>query len=177
FRKRFRDTEPDRGALDTGVVLGTVVNVVGRIGITDITPVVSSTTTAEFPARAVVGEPIAIAATVFREGHDAVAASAVLRDATGRKVSVTRMEPGTPGTDRWHAEIVADRPGSWSFAVEAWSDPMSTWRHAVTAKIDAGQGSSDLANDLENGARIFQHLARTLPRAERPRALAAVRSL
>jgi starch synthase (maltosyl-transferring) len=151
--------------------------VVGRFGLTNVTPVVGSTATPEFPARAVVGEPIPVAATVFREGHDAVSASVVLRDSAGRKVSVVRMHPGVPGTDRWHADVVADRPGAWSFAVEAWSDPMATWHHAVTVKIDAGQGSDDLANDLEGGARIFDQLARTLPKAERARASAAARAL
>jgi starch synthase (maltosyl-transferring) len=151
--------------------------VVGRFGLTNVSPVVGSTVSAEFPARAVVGEPIPIAATVFREGHDAVAASVVLRDSANRRVSVVRMRPGAPGTDRWHAEISVDRPGAGSFAIEAWSDPMATWHHAVTAKIDAGQGADDLANDLETGARIFDQLARTLPKIERGRASAAARAL
>jgi starch synthase (maltosyl-transferring) len=163
--------------VDTAAQVGNVVVVVGRFGLANITPLVGSTTTPEFPARAVVGEPFPVGATVFREGHDAVGANVVLRDAAGRKVMVARMQPGTPGTDRWHADVVADRPGPWSFAVEVWSDPMATWHHAVTAKIDAGQGSDDLANDLENGARIFDQLARTLPKAERPRAAAAARAL
>jgi starch synthase (maltosyl-transferring) len=140
-------------------------------------PVVGSTVSPELPARAVVGELLPISATVFREGHDAVAASVVLRDSAGRKVSVTRMEPGAAGTDRWHASVVADRPGAWSFAIEAWSDPMATWHHAVVTKIEAGQGSDDLANDLESGARIFDQLARTLPKPDRPRAAAAARAL
>jgi starch synthase (maltosyl-transferring) len=163
--------------VDIGARVGNVLLVVGRFGLSNVTPVVGSTTSPEFPARAVVGEPIPIGATVFREGHDAVGASVVLRDATGRKRSVTRMTPGAIGTDRWHAEVVADRTGAWSYAVEAWSDPMSTWHHAVTAKIEAGQGSDDLANDLETGARVFDQLARTLPKAERPRAAAAARAL
>jgi starch synthase (maltosyl-transferring) len=163
--------------VDTAAQVGNVVLVVGRFGLANVTPVVGSTTTPEFPARLVVGEPIAIGATVFREGHNAVGANVVLRDAAGRKTAVTRMRPGTPGTDRWHAEVTADSPGPWSFAVEAWSDPMATWHHAVTAKIDAGQGSDDLANDLENGARIFDQHARTLPKAERARAAAAARAL
>ena len=46
----------------------------GRIGIADIKPIVANGT---YPARAVVGERIRIQATVFREGHDAVAANVV----------------------------------------------------------------------------------------------------
>ncbi len=73
--------------------------------------------------------------------------------------------------------MVADRPGQWTFAVEAWSDPYSTWHHAVTTKIEAGQGAEDLANDLEDGARIFDRLAKSLPKQDRPRALAAAKAL
>jgi starch synthase (maltosyl-transferring) len=138
---------------------------------------VGSTVSGEFPARAVVGEPLPVAATVFREGHDAIGASVLVRDAAGRKVSTTRMIPGAPGTDRWHADIVFDTPGNWTFTVEAWSDPFSTWHHSVTVKIDAGQGSQDLANDFETGARLFDQLAKALPKAERPRAVAAARAL
>src|SRR5215218_1377796 len=45
-----------------------------RLGISDVAPVVSC---GGFSARAVVGEHLPITATVFREGHDAVAADVV----------------------------------------------------------------------------------------------------
>jgi len=151
--------------------------VVGRFGLTDISPVVGSTGAGEFPARAVVGEPIRISATVFREGHDAVAASVVLRDTSGRESAQIRMRPGAVGTDSWHADVVLQVPGAHTFTVEAWSDPLATWHHAVTVKMEAGQGSEDLANDLETGARIFDQLATTLPKPDRPRAVAAARAL
>jgi starch synthase (maltosyl-transferring) len=151
--------------------------VVGRFGLSNVSPVVGSTVTAEFPARAVVGEILPVSATVFREGHDAVGASVVVRNGEGRKTDTVRMEPGAPGTDRWHAAIAFDAEGAASFVVEVWGDPFSTWHHAVTVKIDAGQGSEDLANDLETGARLFEQLARLLPRPEKPRAVAAAQAL
>ena len=83
------------------------------------------------------------------------------------------MRPGAPGTDMWHATVAADKPGAWTFAIEAWSDPMGTWHHAVTAKIEAGQGAADLANDLEDGARLFERLAPTLAKDDQARAHAA----
>ncbi len=48
----------------------------GRIGIDDIEPAVSG---GRFPAKAVVGEVVPVRATVWREGHDAVAATLVVR--------------------------------------------------------------------------------------------------
>ncbi|MGV7807597.1 maltotransferase domain-containing protein, partial [Mycobacterium kansasii] len=47
----------------------------GRIGIDDIEPVVSG---GQYPGKAVVGEVVPVSATVWREGHDAVAASVVV---------------------------------------------------------------------------------------------------
>ena len=150
---------------------------VGRFGLSDVTPVVGSTVAPEFPARAVVGEHIPVGATVFREGHDAIGANVVLRGPDGRKASVVQMLPGAVGTDRWHATVVADRPGPWTFTVEAWSDPLATWHHAITVKIEAGQGSEDLANDFEGGAILFDRLAKVLPKTDRPRASAAAAAL
>jgi starch synthase (maltosyl-transferring) len=151
-----------------------VTAMVGRLGLSSVSPVVGEGTLA---AKAVVGEHVAVSAVVFREGHDAVAANVTLRGPAGVKIPFVRMTPGAPGTDQWQATIALDRPGEWTFAVEAWSDPMSTWQHNVTVKIEAGQGSEDLANDLEIGARLFDQLARSLPKPERPRAAAAATSL
>ena len=147
---------------------------VGRLGLSSITPVVA---TGALSAKAVVGEQIPVSAVVYREGHDAVAANVALRGPDGARVPFIRMRPGAIGTDRWEADIVLDRAGAWTFVIEAWSDPLSTWNHTITVKIEAGQGSEDLANDLEIGARIFDKLAKTLPKPERPRAAAAAVSL
>jgi starch synthase (maltosyl-transferring) len=164
-----------RGHAKTSV--GNVTGVVGRIGLSNVTPLVGSTVVPEHPAKAVVGEYVPVRAVVFREGHDAVGANVVLRSPSGQVHSVRRMAPLAPGTDRWEAMVVPDQPGSWTFAVEAWSDPMTSWHHAVTVKLEAGQGSDDLANDIENGARLFDQLAKLLPKAERPRARAAAQAL
>ncbi|SKU06409.1 putative glucanase GlgE [Mycobacteroides abscessus subsp. abscessus] len=50
--------------------------VTGRIGIDDVAPVIAG---GRYPAKAVVGEVVPVAATVWREGHDAVAATLVVR--------------------------------------------------------------------------------------------------
>jgi starch synthase (maltosyl-transferring) len=138
---------------------------------------VGSVVSGEFPAKSVVGESVPIGALVFREGHDSVGATVVLRDPYGKKVRTQRMHPGAPGTDRWHSSVVPTAPGMWTFCIEAWSDPLSTWHHAVTVKLDAGQGTVDLANDLADGARLFTALAKLLPKDEKVRATAAARAL
>jgi starch synthase (maltosyl-transferring) len=129
-----------------------------RLGITDVAPVVSCGT---FSARAVVGEHVPITATVFREGHDAVAANVVWEPADGSSdaVPLNRMARFGEEPDRWLATVVPEREGAWTFCVEAWSDPLATWHHAVDVKVAAGQGAEDLANDLEEGARLLDRVA------------------
>ncbi|MFP5370907.1 MAG: maltotransferase domain-containing protein, partial [Actinomycetes bacterium] len=129
-----------------------------RLGITDVAPVVSC---GSFSARAVVGEHVPVTATVFREGHDAVAANVVWAPADGSSepAPFLRMDRLAPEPDRWLATVVPDREGLWTFTVEAWSDPLSTWHHAVEVKAEAGQGAGELANDLEEGARLLDRVA------------------
>nr|WP_212753853.1 alpha-1,4-glucan--maltose-1-phosphate maltosyltransferase [Nakamurella aerolata] len=132
---------------------------------TDITPTVAG---GRYPAKAVVGRPIDVGATVFREGHDAVAANVVFQPApvAGRpraraqRSSLNIMTPGVPGTDHFSATVTPDAPGMWNLVIEAWSDPLETWRHAVEVKIAAGQNADELANDLEVGARLLEKIAR-----------------
>jgi starch synthase (maltosyl-transferring) len=147
----------------------------GRLGIDDVSPVVSH---GRYPAKAVVGEHIPIRATVWREGHDAVAATVSWRGPQDPVSRSTRMKPEGDGLDRWVANIVPDSPGLWTFRVDAWSDPWSTWRHAVEVKVAAGQGADELANDLEVGARLVERVGRRPDRSvDRKLLLSAARAL
>jgi starch synthase (maltosyl-transferring) len=146
----------------------------GRVGITDLSPVVSC---GRYPARAVVDEHVTISATVIREGHDAVAANVVWRGPGADRGRSVRMVAGTPGTDRWHATVVPTEMGMWTYAVEGWGDPITSWRHRVTVKVEAGQGTEDLANDLEDGARLLTRAARNVPKDRRAEVLAAADAL
>ncbi|MCW2505510.1 MAG: alpha amylase catalytic region [Actinomycetia bacterium] len=138
----------------------------GRFPITDISPVVDG---GRYPARAVTGEQVPVSAVVFREGHDAVGANVVLIGPDGRRGPFIRMDlsAGEPWTARYHATVVPDRVGCWTYFVEVWSDPYATWHHAVEVKVEAGQGPADLANDLEEGALLLLKAARFAPRPRR----------
>jgi starch synthase (maltosyl-transferring) len=136
----------------------------GRLGIDEVTPHVGGS---RHPGKAVVGEIVPIGATVWREGHDAVAANVVWKRVGSRGAAHhVRMEPAGVGTDRFEATVVADEPGLWTFRVDAWSDPWATWVNAVSKKLAAGQSPEELANDLETGARLLQRVGRRP--AERP---------
>ena len=129
----------------------------GRLGIDDITPVVSC---GRYAAKAVVGEHIPVGATVWREGHDAVAATVTWKGPNDKVARQTRMVEHGIGLDRFVATVVPDAEGAWTFRIDAWSDPWATWRSAVEKKLAAGQGSAELANDLELGARLVERVGR-----------------
>ncbi len=159
----------------------------GRIGIDDVAPALSG---GRFPAKAVVGEVVPVRATVWREGHDAVSATLVVRyhgtaypqlapDPPGSvpepappvtppriKPLVLPMSPGrTP--DVLHGQFTPDQVGMWTFRIDGWGDPIATWRKGVTAKLDAGQGESELNNDLLVGAQLLERAATGVPRQQR----------
>jgi len=140
---------------------------VGRVAVTDLRPTVSC---GRYPARAVSGEVVPVSATVFREGHDAVACNVLVKRPDGARGPFLRMVPGAPGTDRWYADLPIDAEGSWSFVVEAWGDPLGTWWHDAPLKVDAGV---DVEVVLEEGARLFDRAAKGVP-AERRSTVAAV---
>ncbi|PYC78413.1 alpha-1,4-glucan--maltose-1-phosphate maltosyltransferase [Streptomyces tateyamensis] len=145
---------------------------IGRIPVLDVAPLVDG---GRRPARAVEGETFLVTATVFREGHDAVAANVVLRDPRGRSGGWLPMRELAPGTDRWGAEVTPAVQGRWSYAVEAWSDPVATWRHHASIKVPAGQ---DVELVLEEGALLLERAAAGVPKRDgRPAVLRAVDAL
>ncbi|MCX5388233.1 alpha-1,4-glucan--maltose-1-phosphate maltosyltransferase [Streptomyces sp. NBC_00083] len=144
---------------------------VGRIPVVDVRPRVDD---GRRPARAVPGEVFEVSATVFREGHDAVAANVVLTDPEGNTGEWTPMRLLAPGTDRYAARVCADREGDWTYRVEAWSDPVATWRHAAEIKIPAGQ---DIELVLEEGALLLERAADAFDTREATPLVAAARTL
>ncbi|MER6119127.1 alpha-1,4-glucan--maltose-1-phosphate maltosyltransferase [Streptomyces sp. A0642] len=145
---------------------------IGRIPVLDVRPLVDC---GRRPAKAVAGETFQVTATVFREGHDAVAANVVLRSPSGRPGPWTPMRELAPGTDRWGADVTPDAEGRWTYKVEAWSDPVATWLHAAKIKIPAG---IDTALVLAEGAELFERAAGGVPKRDgREAVLAAVDAL
>jgi len=137
----------------------------GRIPVVDVQPTVDC---GRFPAKAVVGETFTVSATVFREGHDAVAAAVVLAPVEARGARKPRTPPPLvpmrlvePGFDRWAADVTPDAEGDWTFHVEAWDDPLGSWRHAAEIKVPAGL---DVELVLEEGARVFERAAKGAPK-------------
>jgi starch synthase (maltosyl-transferring) len=123
--------------------------VVGRMPVVAVGPIVES---GLLPAKAVVGEAVTLTATVFREGHDAVAAGVVTTGPDGVDRPLVPLRLTGVGTDRWAAVIRPDQAGDWTFRVEAWSDVYGTWTHDAPIKIAA---DVDTELMLSEGAKLL----------------------
>src|SRR5699024_10214093 len=116
FRRQYWNGEAEAGRVTVAnsesfratpaALTGTVVPVtvpaggIGRIPITKVHPVVEG---GAHPAKAFVGERIPIRATVFREGHDAVACAAVVTAPTAPRPSTGWLRASPPdGTGGRH---------------------------------------------------------------------------
>jgi starch synthase (maltosyl-transferring) len=108
---------------------------VGRIPVMDVMPLVDL---GRLPAKATVGEPLPVTATVFREGHDKLGAEVVLVAPDGTRRAPVRMVKDGDTPDRYVAWVTPDTEGAWTFEVHAWSDPLATWEHNAGIKIPAG---------------------------------------
>ena len=137
---------------------------VGRIPVTDVQPAVHH---GAYPAKAVVGEDIPVRATVFREGHDRLGATAVLRGPDGSLVQCVRMHEGAPGLDEYLATLRPTQTGLHSLVIEGWSDLFATWHHAATVKIAAGV---DVDLMLAEGVALFATAGEDTERPEQDRA-------
>jgi starch synthase (maltosyl-transferring) len=140
---------------------------IGRIVIESIRPQVDC---GRWAARAVAGETVGVEATVFRDGHDIIAACVRLsgpgQPGAGQDepAQLIPMAEVGQGLDRWRAEVTFPRTGLWTFAIEAWRDEIATWRRDTWKKLDAGR---DVALELEEGARLFDQAAKGVPRPSR----------
>lgn len=144
----------------------------GRIAIDDIAPSIPGGR----PSKAAVGEVFPVRAVVWREGHDAVAATLAVRAPGSSRITRIRMAPDYQ-PDVFNAHFTPNAPGLWTYRIEGWSDPVATWRSAVEAKLSVGQTAADLANDLETGAILFERAAQAVPKKQFERLRAAATAL
>lgn len=124
-----------------------------------------------------VDEVIPVTALVWREGHDAVAATLSVWNSDSPAVSSVTMDFDSVNPDRVHGVFTPATPGRWFFRVDAWSDPMATWRNAITKKMEAGQSAQELSNDLLHGTELFERASLQSPTDKAALLIDAARAL
>jgi len=119
-----------------------------RIQILEVTPQVDC---GRFPVKRVVGDRVDVRARIFEDGHDVLGATVAYRAPGTTRWREAELEP--LGNDRWSGSFAVDRPGLWSFRLEAWADRVASYQDELRRKVDAGQ--EDLSGELSAGAVLF----------------------
>ncbi len=132
----------------------------GRIPVLDIWPTVGNGARA---VKAVTDETIKISATVFREGHDNVAADVIITDSQGKDIARYPMSLIGHGTDRYETTVTFPTIGTWSYRIEAWSDVVGTWLHHVDVKVPAGV---DVDVEFAEGALVLDRICEVAPASD-----------
>ena len=119
-----------------------------RIQIQEVSPQVDC---GRYPVKRTVGDAVGVTARIFRDGHETLGAAVRHKRPDATRWSETPLEP--LGNDLWAGSFEVDRPGLWSFRIEAWVDRVASFQEELRRKVAAGQ--ADLAGELSEGAVLL----------------------
>jgi len=118
-----------------------------------------------YPIKAVVGEAVALEATVFRHGHERVRA-ALRWSAPGEDAPTeTPMTLVNPGLDRWRGELALDRVGRYRVTIVGWTDAYASWVEELTKRVRAAQ--PDVASEIAEGIAMVERVLAALRGGDR----------
>ena len=117
-----------------------------------------------FAAKAVAGEPVTIAADIYRDGHDRISAAVRYRQGENSEWQYAMLRPRD--NDRWGGTITPTVKGRCSYVVEAWTDGFASWR-ADTVKKRAARQS--ITSELLEGRELLRAAAARASRLDRRR--------
>jgi starch synthase (maltosyl-transferring) len=107
-----------------------------------------------FPAKRIAGEPVAVEAHCFTDGHDKI--RVVLR---WKKLASSNpdyeIDMRAQANDVWVAEFTPSLPGRYQYTVMAWVDHFESWRHEFERRVD----KSDILLALRTGAALIDEAA------------------
>jgi starch synthase (maltosyl-transferring) len=119
-----------------------------RIQIQEVRPQVDC---GRYPVKRTVGDAVEVTARIFRDGHETLGATVRHKLPGATRWSEAPLEP--LGNDLWSGSFEVDRPGLWSFRIEAWVDRVASFQEELRRKVAAGQ--ADLAGELSEGAVLL----------------------
>src|SRR4051794_2278315 len=108
-----------------------------------------------FAAKRIAGDPIAIEADIFTDGHDSLSALLCWRRVGEPTWNELPMQPLI--NDRWRARIRVPEPCQIEFSIAAWVDAFKTWRRDMQKRIDAGTATEV---DYQIGQALIEDAAR-----------------
>jgi starch synthase (maltosyl-transferring) len=129
-----------------------------RIQIQEVSPQVDC---GRYPIKRTAGDTVEVTARIFRDGHETLGAAVRHKGPAATRWSETPLEP--LGNDAWAGSFEVDRPGHWSFRIEAWVDRVASFQEELRRKVAAGQ--ADLGSELSEGAVLLGEKELTVEQA------------
>ena len=125
-------------------------------------------------AKAIVGRPLPVEVTAFRDGHGILAARVRWR-AVGADDDGWCTAALTPAIDdRFVGTATCAEIGDYELVVDCWTDRYASWRRDLVAWMGAGD---DLSAEFEVGAEILSELLADLDDGDRARVADAIATL
>jgi len=119
-----------------------------RIQIQEVSPQVDC---GRYPVKRTAGDEVEVTARIFRDGHETLGAAVRHKGPDAPRWSETPLAP--LGNDLWAGSFEVDRPGLWSFRIEAWVDRVASFQEELRRKVAAGQ--ADLTSELSEGSALL----------------------
>lgn len=140
-----------------------------RLVVEEVTPHVNG---GPFPVKRVVGETVAVAAKVFADGHEQLAAQIEWRTADDERWNRVRMAQRP--NDEWIGAFPLERMGRHEFRVSGWLDRFGGFQRDFRKKLAAGVAQTV---DHAEGRRLVERAAERADGDLRARLQAWVRRL
>ena len=122
-----------------------------------------------YPAKASVGDEVAVSADAFRDGHEVLRMVVRYKAPGQRGWSEAPLAPydAEVGGNGFAGGFPVDAQGTWTFSFEAWADAFASWRSEITRKHAAGE--SDLSSELLEGRALVEATAARAKGADKER--------
>lgn len=124
-----------------------------RVVISNVSPAVDC---GQFPVKAIIEEPLTIAADIFADGHDTLAAAILIKHSTEKQW--TEQALTAHHNDHWFTSFTPSKTGVYQFRVIAWINKFGSWQKDFAKKT---KGNYDLETELNGGIAILSDLLKT----------------
>ncbi len=111
-----------------------------------------------YPVKREVGDELEVRATIFRDGHDKLAACILYRRQDEPAWAEAPMRLDNPGLDHWVGGVRLTENTTYLYTVEAWTDVYESWCDELQKKLAAEQAVS--IELLEGRALVEEAMAR-----------------
>ncbi|CAH1000378.1 Alpha-1,4-glucan:maltose-1-phosphate maltosyltransferase 1 [Neolewinella maritima] len=125
-----------------------------------------------FPIKRVVGERVAVSATIFGDSHDYLRAVVAYRRAGADSWEENELTEGS--NDLWTGQFTVTEQGMYDYKLVGWVDHLKTWHKGFKKKYADGQ---DMAIELQIGANYLSELGDAHEGAAHKEIMAATKKL